>query len=321
VRIVVYADESAIAAVAAAFSIPHGRGFELEILSVSSFSRGYRKKAASALAYLDVDSLGPERARDMGRRLSALEGSAWGILDRSGGCADPAAWFFGGAIDYLGPALLRAGPDAARLAAAADHGALATERDGPVDETAFPGWSALAEDAEARVRFCYAALGDQRGLLERIGEKRLFKLREDFAAYLEPWAKECGGIVWIRESAGSLVLFPPADEGMNPVLAAFRLLLDRALLGYEAFKLEIPLTFRFAFHQGKTMWRPPGSTGTLVSEDVNFVFHLGMKAAGDGYIVASSDCARFIPAFLGDLFAPAGDFEGKSLLASRRFRD
>ncbi|MDP3177981.1 MAG: hypothetical protein Q8M76_08760 [Spirochaetaceae bacterium] len=318
-RIVVYAEEAAIAAVGAALSVP--RGLELEILPSSGFSRGHRRKGAGALVYFDADSLGREKAREMGRRLSSLEGFAWGILDRSGGCADPAAWFFEGASDYLGPALLRNGLGDARLTAAADYGALATECGDRDQEAAFPGWSALEEGSETRVRFCYAALGDQRGLLERIGEKRLFKLREDFAAFLEPWAKECGGLAWIRETSGSLVLFPPADEGMNPVLAAFRLLLDRALIGYEVFRLEIPLTFRFAFHEGRTMWRPPGSTGTLVSEDVNFVFHLGMKAAGDGAIVASSDCTRFIPPFLGDLFSPAGDFEGKSILASRRFRE
>ena len=177
------------------------------------------------------------------------------------------------------------------------------------------------EGADVPVRFCYAAVGNQKSLLERIGEKRLDKLREDFAAFLEPWSKECGGIVWIRETAGSLLLFPPRDEGMNPVLAAFRLLLDRALIGYEVFKLEVPLTFRFAFHAGRTMWRKPGATGSIVAEDVNFVFHLGMKAAGDGYILVSDDARTSIPSSLGDLFAPAGDFEGRSLIASRRFKD
>ena len=171
------------------------------------------------------------------------------------------------------------------------------------------------------MRFCYAAIGNQHELMERIGEKRLFKLREDFAGFLGPWAAECGGIVWIRDGSGNLLLFPPADEGINPVLAAFRLLLDRALIGYEVFRLETPLSFRFAFHEGHTMWRKPGSTGNVVSEDVNFIFHLGAKASPDGLIVVT-DCAEsIVPTCLRDLFASGGDFEGRALLASKRFRD
>jgi hypothetical protein len=69
------------------------------------------------------------------------------------------------------------------------------------------------------------------------------------------------------------------------------------------------------------MWRKPGATGKIVAEDVNFAFHLGTKAAGDGYILASTDAEGAIPACLRDLFSPAGDFEGRSLLASRRFKD
>ena len=97
--------------------------------------------------------------------------------------------------------------------------------------------------------------------------------------------------------------------------------LDRALIGYEVFKLEVPLTFRFAFHAGHTQWRKPGATGNVISEDVNFVFHLGMKAAGDGYILASADAERAVPECLRELFSEAGDYEGRSLIASRKFKD
>ena len=171
------------------------------------------------------------------------------------------------------------------------------------------------------VRFCYAALGNQRALLENIGEKRLDKLREDFAAFLESWSKECGGIVWIRETAGCLLLFPPRDEGKNPVFSAFRLLLDRVIIGYEVFRLEVPLSFRFAFHAGHTMWKKPGATGSVVAEDVNFVFHLGMKAGVDGSILVSSEVERDIPPCLLDLFSSAGSFEGRGILSSRRFKN
>lgn len=292
-----------------------------EILLDSAFSRACKKKAAGALVYFDA-SLDEERILELAAKLGEIEDCAWGVVDRAGTLSDPAALFFAGACDYVGPALFKSGLDACRLDAVLAYGGLAAESDVECEEEApFPGWDALVEGEEAQVRFCYAAIGNQKSLLERIGEKRLDKLKEDFASFLEPWAKECGGIVWIKERSGSLLLFPPRDEGMNPVLASFRLLLDRALIGYEIFKLEVPLTFRFAFHAGHTSWQKPGSTGKIVSEDVNFVFHLGVKAAGDGYVLASGEAAGAVPPALSDLFAPAGDFEGRSLIASRRFRD
>jgi len=295
---------------------------QAELMADSAFVRSCKKKACGAFIYFDL-ALGAKRVRELAAKLDEVEGCAWGVIDRGAESPDPASWFFAGACDYVGPALFKAGLGPARLSDALAYAGLSEceDEETPAEKAmAFPGWAELAEGADVAVRFCYAAIGDQKGLVERIGEKRLDKLRDDFAAFLEPWSKECGGIVWIKESAGCLILFPPQDLGMNPVLAAFRLLLDRALIGYEVFKLEVPLSFRFAFHAGRTMWRKPGETGKIVAEDVNFVFHLGMKAGVDGSILVSGDASRSVPACLGDLFSPGGAFEGHTIVASRKFK-
>ena len=296
----------------------------VEIIADSAFSRSARKKAVDSFVYFDAE-LGQDRVLELASKLEEVAGCAWGVIDRAGKAPDPADYFFAGACDYIGALLFKAGFGPGRLDKALAYSGLVEDPDGDTDDEAeieaFPGWAELEEGADVPVRFCYAAIGNQKSLLERIGEKRLDKLREDFATFLESWSKECGGILWIRETAGCLILFPPMDEGMNPLLAAFRLLLDRALIGYEVFKLEVPLTFRFAFHGGHTMWRKPGATGNIVSEDVNYAFHLGTKAAGDGYVLASSGVQHAIPDCLRDLFSAAGDFEGRSLVASRPFKD
>jgi len=322
-RILVYAADPADRKLIALFQRALPPGAELETLAYSAFARSYRKRAPGSFVYIDA-AAEPDIGRllECGARLEAAGDCAWGVIDRANLVDDPAALFFAGARDYLGQRAIKAGLDPERVRQALAFAGIVPRQDAqaPVAPP-FPGWSGLAVGREIQVRFCYASLGNQRELLERIGEKRLYRLLEDFAAFLESWAKECGGIVWIRETAGNLLLFPPSDEGMNPVLAAFRLLLDRALVGYEVFKLETPLTFRFAFHSGATMWRPPGSTGTIVSDDVNFVFHLGNKAAIDGVILVSEEATASVPACLRNLFVPAGDFEGHVLSASTRFKD
>jgi hypothetical protein len=326
-NILICAADPADKALSAFASRSFPSGTAREIVADAVFSRVCRKKAPGAFVYFDA-GLGSDRVIELASKLDSLDCRGWGVLDRRGESTDPAAYFFAGACDYVGAALFKSGfgPgrfDDALAFAGVPEGGGETEpiAAGPGGRGSFPGWPALEEGTDIAVRFCYAAIGNQKNLLERIGEKRLDKLREDFAAFLEPWSKECGGIVWIRDNAGCLLLFPPQDEGMNPVLAAFRLLLDRALIGYEVFKLEVPLSFRFAFHAGRTTWQRPGATGKIVSEDVNFAFHLGGKAAGDGYIVSSSDAEKAVPSSLRDLFSAAGDFEGRSLIASRRFKD
>lgn len=306
----------------AAFAAKSFMGHESEIILESAFSRACKKKAVDALVYFDA-GLGQGRILELAAKLEELENSAWGVIDRASCLVDPASLFFAGACDYVGPALFKTGLTPDRVEATLVYGGLAEEGEGEGEEVGapFPGWAALKVGEEVDVRFCYVAIGNQKGLLERIGEKRLDKLKEDFAAFLESWSKECGGIVWIKENSGCLLLFPPQDEGMNPVLAAFRLLLDRALLGYEVFKLEVPLSFRIAFHSGTTSWQKPGSTGKVVAEDVNFVFHLGMKHACDGCIVSSLEGAEAIHPALSDLFSSAEEFEGHPLVASRKFKD
>jgi class 3 adenylate cyclase len=336
VKILAYLADETFAKMAALLEHARSADFELEFLPRSSLGRNGRKKALDSFVYLDAEGLDTDRVLGLGSRLGEFGCVGWGVLDRGGTVDDPARLFFEGARDYVGPQLLKATatrnstqakPAQHRSAFNADRISVALTTAGLIGGNdlklppPFPGWDRLEEGTGVVVRFCYAAIGNQHELLERIGEKRLFKLREDFVAFLGPWAAECGGIVWIRVGSGNLLLFPPADEGINPVLAAFRILLDRALIGYEVFRLETPLSFRFAFHAGRTMWRKPGATGDVVSEDVNFIFHLGARASPDGLIVVTECAESLVPACLRDLFVPGGDYEGRALFASKRFKD
>ena len=78
--------------------------------------------------------------------------------------------------------------------------------------------------------------------------------------------------------------------------------------------------FTCAVHHGSTEFAAPGKTGTIVSDAVNFIFHLGAKCAQAGRLTLSSDVDRsIIPAPLRELFVDAGAFEGRTLMHSRRF--
>lgn len=291
---------------------------EVETMAISGLKRSVERRA-DRFVYLDARGLEREALLDAAAWLSGRPGIAWGVVDPDGEVADPAALFFAGATDYLGPGILPVDETRLRIALGRAH----RDDEAPEPETArsFPGWAKLREGKEYDFLFCHAAIGEPDRLREAIGEKRLAKLKEAFAAHMAEIAEGIDGKAWILDSQGLLLAFPPKDLPDSPVLAAFELLLDRALVGYEVFKLEVPLTFRFAFHAGKAPWRPPGATGTVVSEDVNFIFHLANRGGHDGRITLSQACADAVPSQLADVFQPAPAFEGHEILISRRFLD
>lgn len=290
----------------------------VESLAFSGLKRTLERRI-DRFVYLDARGLGTDALRDAVAWISARPGVAWGVLDPEGSVADPAGLFFSGASDYLGPGALPV--DEPRLRQALVRARRADEAQEPEPARSFPGWAKLKDGKEYDFLFWHAAVADADGLREAIGEKRLAHLKEAFSAHMAEIAEGLDGKAWIFDAKGVLLVFPPVPEGDSPVLAALELLLDRALVGYEVFRLEVPLSFRFAFHLGRAPWRPPGATGTVVSDDVNFIFHFANRGGHDGRIVVSCACADLVPRQIADLFSPGAAFEGRETLVSRRFLD
>ena len=119
----------------------------------------------------------------------------------------------------------------------------------------------------------------------------------------------------------SLFLIPPrAPNARAAVEASLKMILNSRLISLEKLGLSFTLDFTFAMHYGKTAFRAPGKTGTVVSEPVNYIFHLGTKRAEAGRLTLSDEVPEgALPEGLADLFSPAGVFEEIPLRHSRRF--
>lgn len=287
----------------------------MEILPLSSLKRSVKAKSADGFIFIDSgdsESLACKRARE----LSAMDIS-FGVVDSAGVITDPAALFFSGALDYIGPALLKKGVDAKRLMMAVK---MAGNADGESSTMhAFPGWQNLADGAEFRFVFCYASISDQAGLHAKIGEKRLAALKDSFSGYLSKVFSESSGLVWMKDQTGVLILFPESAPGKSPIRLAFETEFNRLLIGYEIFGIEVPLGFKFVFHAGSTEWRKPGMTGNIVSEDVNYIYHLAVKFAEDNRITVSDPCSPWLPEPIADFFTIGKNYEGKGTQYSSRF--
>jgi hypothetical protein len=277
------------------------------------------------VAYLDANGMEPAALKKACALMRSLRpGQAWGVIDPKGDVEDPAALFQMDASDYIGPRLLKAGIQASRFGRAVDYAIPPVASSGQArrkgKEESFPGWKALKAGEQREFFFLYAAIADAAALKQRIGDKRFGALRERFHACLSQSFADTDALAWMHDDSGILFLLPAIEAQARAALqSCLRLTLNAPILGYETFGLESPFAFVFALHRGTSNYLPPGKTGTLVSEDVNFIFHLGTKKAEAGRLAVSSRAAGAIPERLQGHFLPAGRFEGFEIQKSRRF--
>jgi hypothetical protein len=152
---------------------------------------------------------------------------------------------------------------------------------------------------------------------KKSGKLHLDKVGTDFHNFIERWVTPINGRIWMWEQFGGLVLFPFDGTNCEALLTCFKLMLNRTIISTEEFSYDILLSYRIALDIGNTVYKKRGETGTVISDTVNFLFHLGKRFADPGKLYLTDNVAAFIPSGLRDYFVPAGDFEGKTLQRMR----
>jgi hypothetical protein len=99
--------------------------------------------------------------------------------------------------------------------------------------------------------------------------------------------------VW-KEYDGVL-LFPFDGTRLSALIPAARLFLNRVLINLEHFPGMPPVSWRMGLHVGNTTYRAPGETGAIVSEALNFVFHLGERELAPGDFAITGPALAFAP--------------------------
>ncbi len=353
-RILVYSDKARFRLTLAA-EAASAKAAQESILPRAELSK--RAAPEADIVYLDCRDLDQGEIKKALTRIKKIHpGTPWGCIDPKGSNPDPAQLFYEGACDYIGPALLKNGiphsrlkqllsyaefltrgaqaPEAMNSRMSSDSKSLPkntaeTRGRGSADAVAdcpsiqrepFPGWEGIKAGETREFFFLYAAIANSSALKAKIGEKRFASLREALMTHLRKEFADTDGQAWMQADSAVLFLIPPPEGRARLVIeACLHALLSTPLLGYEQLGLESPLSLVFALHYGKTPYQAPGRTGTVVSEDVNFIFHLGTKKAQAERISVSARAMAAIPPRLTDHFSAAGEFEGVEICASRRF--
>jgi hypothetical protein len=121
--------------------------------------------------------------------------------------------------------------------------------------------------------------------------------------------------MWMNQSG--LVLFPFNGESINAILSCIRLVLNRTIISAEYYPYNTVITYRMILHLGNTIYRTRGKTGTIVSDTINFLFHMGKQFSQRGHFYVTAPVVPFIPEQLQKVFIPVGTFEGVEISKMR----
>jgi len=301
-----------------------------ELVVKSHDAIGQRDDTDFDFSYLDISGLDESLCKRLIKKLrTAYPLRPWGILDLSGESDDPAWFFHEGAADYLGPGSADEGFTSQRWKRIQEflsaRGPEATSEQAVSirfcpEERKFPGWKSIKPGTVFPFYLLYAGPENEATLKTSLGDKRFGELQNRLLQYLTQIFSSVDALLWMQSDASFLFLIPPEKARAGKVIeACLRLGLNEALISYEKLHLDFSLPLAFAIHYGEIPFQPPGKTGTLVADSINFIFHLAHQRAEGGRIVLSEEVAGGIMPELGDLFTPAEAFEGKKILQSKLF--
>jgi hypothetical protein len=303
-------------------SICRSRAHSLEFVPHDELARAVRHAAAKpeALLYVDIGETNDQQLKRLLGRLRNALPCRFGIIDTHDRMTDVAEPFHESAIDYLGSSLLRSGfrmtrlRRLARLLPSAPVDPLPSHVPEYHHQDVIPSgcdWSGIADGDVYTFIMVYAGIDQPGDLRRKSSEQTHAGLRACFRTMLERAFAEYGGRVWMAKGDEALLLFPFDGRRITPFIPALRLLLNRPVIITEEYSRsgELNLSWRLAMHLGNTTYASGRNTGTIVSESVNFLFHLGSRFLGPGALAVTEACHALLPQRLQSLMVRQKPFE------------
>ncbi|OHD67621.1 MAG: hypothetical protein A2W19_11450 [Spirochaetes bacterium RBG_16_49_21] len=303
-------------------SIKKLKNTTVRILPASELIKTSKSAPPGSLIYADISSYNKKEIPRILKFLSKLEQCRHGILDPKGNVREIAGLFHNGACDYIGKELIKTGITPKRLEMIIKFKRLKSDtapgaRNNIEYILAVRNWEEIKPGCEYTFAFMLVEL-DNYNELRALGVDQFSRIINSYRRYLEELIEPFNGKIWIWMDSSCLILFPYCGGKCDEIEAPFRLMINRKLLCAEIRYCNINVSYKITMHIGNTVYRDSGETGTIVSDSLNSVFHLGQKFAEPGNFYLTEEIFSFAPARLADFFIPAGKYEGRNILRMRR---
>ena len=298
-------------------SIAKSRSFSFETVTHKSGE----KCGSEAFRYIDVSGV---NKKDLEARLAVLSetGHPWGVVDPEGSIEDVGDLFHRGACDYF---TMRSGKKlkVRRVQQALDfHAARSAPRSrengnnsAPAKKAPKPAaeyardWSSVKSGRTYTFCIMYVELRPSQDVSGKSGSTYREQMQTAFHNMISQQVGPYDGRVWMWNEWGGLVLFPFDGSKCDTIFMAMRLILNRVPFSIECGPFNTILDFRLALHIGVTSYQDRGLTGTIISDDINFIFHLGKNKLEPGYLYLTDNFLPLLTDDLKKLFKEQGHYE------------
>lgn len=328
-------------------SLKRSRRYDLEISEPADPRRAIRSCGPEDFVYVDASHLDGDGVLSFVRKLRRVASCPFGIVHASDEPADPSRLFFAGASDYIGAGALELGITTRRMdevmrfierrelerreAAVATSPAGGKAVADAAEDTGAPppdasryivsgsDWHGIEASHEYTFWLLFAELDDISHYANHQSGAYTDELVTTFRKRITDAVAPYNGRVWIWKKTGGILLFPYDGSTCSPIVPMMRLVLNRAIADVEEYGLKSETSFRLALHLGNTVFESEGRTGGLVSETVNFIFHLGQRYLEPGEVAVTAEAFSLLPSSLKPYFQRSASFEGHRIARLRRF--
>ncbi|MDC7220438.1 MAG: hypothetical protein PQJ59_10880 [Spirochaetales bacterium] len=273
------------------------------------------KGIRGAIIYVDRDSLSNE---ELEQHLSYFNNRAdlrIAIIDGKDITNDPAEYFQNGAVDYIGPALLKEGLSRQRLEKVQRFNPIERRfiNEGFDSSVPYSGrnWDSVKEGEEYVFSMLYAGLDDMGRIREHLGQEGAERFNLEFRNWMDHHMDAWYGYRWLWNGWGGVYLFPFDGQNFYAMEAAMECYLNRKINKFSNY--EIKTTFRLALHLGSTIFLKRGETGSIVSDSINSLFHIACRDGSEDELVLSEEVRAQIPPTLHPYLEKGVEFEGRKI--------
>ena len=349
-RIVVFTDDDSYRTSFAA--LERSRTYAVEFYPKDELRSVVRDLTEPTVLYYDLEGESQHaRSRNI-RYLTRGPEHPIGVIDGAETVPDPAELFHAGAVDYLGPNALEQGVQPKRVrralslfehaygqngSAGVGNARVDDEADQLCDDATTGGssatmvlspqtgqrmarcrpsgldWSRIQASQDYTFLMLYAELDLDSDLRRIWSTRRIESLSASFRNYLETELADHQARTWMWHDTAGLLLLPFDGQHCLVLRDCVRLMLSQTLMAVEHLDLSHAVGFRLALTTGETTYQNSGQTGGIISDSVNFVFHLGKKYLRLGQFIVGEEVLWLADPRLRKLFTFDKRYENREL--------
>ncbi len=292
------------------------RTFSLVIYNPVNYRKILSAETGSIFAYIDLSGFTAVQKNKLITFITRQRKFDFGIIDPENWVKDPASLFFKGASDYIPKSAITGTISVKRVKEAVSfYSQEDTEYSQDNTEGIFSGsnWDMIKTGQSYTFIFMFIEIDILEEWIANSGKTHLESIMDYFYNHLNEVIKPLNGKIWIKTNYGALVLFPYSGSATPVIIESFKLILNKLIISAEVYPFKTILSYKIALDLGTTKYLDRGNTGNIVSDSVNYIFHLGNQYIEKGNLYLTNRIFEDIPPGLMEYFVISGDFQGKTI--------